>query len=150
MIRKICLTERHNWIPFILRITIGVVMLPHGLQKMFGWFGGKGFIESMDMLHQHAHIPKFIAFLVIFAESFGALSLILGGLTRFSAFFLGIIMFGAIFTSHLEGGFISLTGYPFHVMYIAICTCLVIKGGGKLSIDAYFYPSFKKGFLNNY
>lgn len=30
-----------------LRLALGIVMFPHGAQKMFGWFGGYGFSGTM-------------------------------------------------------------------------------------------------------
>lgn len=33
----------------ILRITLAVVMFPHGAQKVFGWFGGHGFNGTMKV-----------------------------------------------------------------------------------------------------
>ena len=30
-------------VPLILRLTLAVVMFPHGAQKTLGWFGGYGF-----------------------------------------------------------------------------------------------------------
>jgi len=32
-----------NIVPFILRMTLAVVMFPHGAQHALGWFGGVGF-----------------------------------------------------------------------------------------------------------
>ena len=29
--------------PLILRLTLGLVIAPHGAQKVLGWFGGQGF-----------------------------------------------------------------------------------------------------------
>jgi putative oxidoreductase len=34
----------------ILRVTLGVVMLPHGLQKTLGLFGGHGLTGTIGML----------------------------------------------------------------------------------------------------
>jgi putative oxidoreductase len=31
-----------GWTGVILRLTLGLVMLPHGAQKLLGWFGGFG------------------------------------------------------------------------------------------------------------
>src|SRR5687768_7159268 len=61
----------------ILRVTLGVVMLPHGLQKTMGWFGGYGFSGTMNGFTSMG-IPAVLAFLVIFAESAGAIALITG------------------------------------------------------------------------
>jgi len=34
-------------VPLILRLTLAVVMFPHGAQKTLGWFGGYGFRSTM-------------------------------------------------------------------------------------------------------
>src|SRR2546426_1306728 len=74
------------WASLILRVMLGIVMLPHGAQKLLGWFGGFGFAGTMGFFTQQMHIPAAVAFLVIMGESFGSLGLIVGFLTRFSAF----------------------------------------------------------------
>lgn len=32
----------------LARVTLGVVMFPHGAQKVLGWFGGHGLSGTMD------------------------------------------------------------------------------------------------------
>ena len=59
----------------ILRIGLGLVMLPHGLQKTIGLFGGYGFSGTMGFFVSQG-VPAPIAFLVIMGESLGALGLI--------------------------------------------------------------------------
>lgn len=78
----------------ILRVVAGVVMFPHGAQKLLGWFGGFGFTGTMGYF-VGLGIPSPIAFLIIIGESLGALGLIFGFLTRLSAFGIGIIMIAA-------------------------------------------------------
>ncbi|SVD85740.1 uncharacterized protein METZ01_LOCUS438594, partial [marine metagenome] len=90
------------WIP---RIILGLVILPHGAQKLLGWFGGFGFTNTMTYFTQTAGLPWIIAFLVIMGESFGALGLIFGFLTRLSAFGMICIMLGAIIMVHSPNGF---------------------------------------------
>ncbi len=126
----------------ILRVMMGLVMFPHGAQKLFGWFGGFGFSGTMGYFTETMHIPAVIAFLVIMGESFGALALIAGFLTRFSAASLAVIMLGAIALSHWEHGFFmnwfgkqSGEGFEFHLLVIAICVALTLTGGGKWSLD---------------
>ena len=36
-----------SFAPLFLRVALGVMMFPHGAQKLFGWFGGYGFTGSM-------------------------------------------------------------------------------------------------------
>ena len=65
-----------------LRLSLGVMMLPHGLQKTFGWFGGYGFEGTMGYLTGTVGAPWIFAFLAILAESVGAVMLIVGFGTR--------------------------------------------------------------------
>ncbi|TGL96599.1 DoxX family protein [Leptospira barantonii] len=126
----------------ILRVVTGVVMFPHGAQKLLGWFGGYGFTGTMGYL-TGVGIPTPIAFLVIIGEFFGAIGLILGLFTRLSALGVGIIMLGAVFIGHVENGFFMNwagtqkgEGYEFHILLIAISVVLFIKGAGKASVDS--------------
>lgn len=61
----------NEWTGFILRVTLGLVMLPHGAQKLLGLFGGFGFSGTMGFFTQKMGLPWLIAFLVIIGESFG-------------------------------------------------------------------------------
>jgi len=70
---------------FVLRVLLGVVMFPHGAQKMLGWFGGYGFSGTMGFFKSMG-IPALFGFLAILAESLGSLGLITGLLTRVAAF----------------------------------------------------------------
>src|SRR3989441_4634947 len=74
-----------SWSSLILRVMLGVVMFPHGAQKLLGWFGGFGFAGTMGFFTDKMHLPAVIAFLVIIGESLGSLGLILGFLTRITA-----------------------------------------------------------------
>jgi putative oxidoreductase len=82
------------WSSLILRVTLGVVMFPHGAQKLLGWFGGFGFAGTMGFFTDKMHLPAVIAFLVIIGESLGSLGLILGFLTRVTAASYVLIMLG--------------------------------------------------------
>src|ERR1051326_4273999 len=84
------------------RVALGLIMFPHGAQKLLGWFGGYGFAGTMGFFTGTMHLPSPIAFLVILAESVGALALVLGAGTRVAALGIAAVMLGAIFTTHLE------------------------------------------------
>ena len=64
---------------------MGIVIFPHGAQKLFGWFGGYGFSGTMGFLTGAAHLPYILAVLVILFESIGALLVFTGLLTRIAA-----------------------------------------------------------------
>jgi putative oxidoreductase len=126
----------------ILRVMLGVVMFPHGAQKLLGWFGGPGFAGTMDMFTHQMHIPAVLAFLVIVTESFGSLALIVGFLTRIAAFAITCIMVVAIAMVHWPHGFFmnwsgkqTGEGFEYHLLVIAIAVVLMIYGAGKWSVD---------------
>jgi len=131
-----------RWSPFILRIMLALVIVPHGAQKLLGWYGGHGFEGTMGFFTQQMGLPWVIALLVIMGESIGALALAAGFLTRFTAASLSIIMLGAIVTVHWPHGFFmnwfgsqAGEGFEFHLLVIGMSLSLVASGAGKWSVD---------------
>lgn len=130
--------------PALIRIALGGVMLPHGAQKLLGWFGGYGFEGTMGYLTQQVGLPWIVALIVILLESLGALALILGvGARYIAAGYIGL-MVGAIFTAHLKFGFFMNwsgqqggEGFEFHILMIAMAAALLASGAGKWSLDAH-------------
>lgn len=126
-----------------LRIVLALVMAPHGAQKLLGMFGGFGFSATMGFFTGKLGIPAPLAFLVIMAESFGALALALGLLTRVAAAGLIAVMAGAILMAHAQFGFFmnwfgnqAGEGYEYHLLVIGIAGVLVATGAGRASVDA--------------
>ena len=133
----------NSWAPTLLRLALGGVMLPHGLQKAFGLFGGQGWRATMRFLTHGMHIPPVLATMVIITECVGAACLILGLLTRVWAVGFTILMSVAIATVHAQNGlFMNWTGkqrgegFEYHLLAIGIAVALIILGGGKASADA--------------
>jgi len=131
-----------SWAGLILRLTLGLVMLPHGAQKLLGWYGGFGFSGTMGFFTETMHLPWLIALLVIIAEFFGSLGLLIGLLTRFTAASIGVIMLGAIATVHWPHGFFmnwagkqAGEGFEYHLLVLGISLTLVIIGAGRWSVD---------------
>ncbi len=126
----------------ILRVLLGIVFFPHGMQKLFGWFGGYGFSGTFGFFTGSMHVPAILAFLAIIAEGLGCLGLITGFLTRLSALGIGVNMVVAILTIHYKFGFFmnwdgkqAGEGIEYHLLVIAIALALIIRGGGKWSVD---------------
>ena len=126
----------------IMRLTLGGVMLPHGLQKVFGMFGGAGLQATMNALTVKMGLPAPVAVLVILAESAGALGLIVGFCTRLCALGIALVMGGAVYLVHWRHGFFmnwfggqSGEGYEYHLLAIGLALALVCHGGGKYSFD---------------
>jgi putative oxidoreductase len=126
----------------IMRVLLGIVFFPHGAQKLLGWFGGGGFSATMSVFTDKMGIPVVLAFLAIMAESVGAVALIAGFLTRIAALGIGTNMVVAILMVHLPNGFFMNwfgnkkgEGFEYHILAITLALALIIKGGGKWSID---------------
>lgn len=141
-----------NWILTTQRIVLGLVMFPHGAQKLFGWFGGHGFEGTMGFLTGPGGLPAPLAVLVILAESLGALALVFGLLTRVTAFGIAAVMIGAALTVHLGHGFFMNwggqaggEGIEYHLLALALAVPLVIKGGGAFAVDRFIAAKLGAG-----
>ena len=139
--KKIFQTNESN-ASTIIRIVLGLILLPHGAQKMLGWFGGYGFNGTMGFLTGTAGLPWIMAFLVIAIEFFGAIALIVGFATRIVAVGIISLFTGIIATSHLQNGFfmnwygnLKGEGYEFHLLIIGMAIALLVSGAGKWSVD---------------
>lgn len=141
MIRKIVGTD-NDTAAFVLRLMLGIVFFPHGAQKVLGWFGGHGFQATMEQFTGGMGIPGLFAFLAILAESAGALGLLTGFLTRIAAFGIACTMGVAVYLIHFKNGFFMNwmgtqkgEGFEYHLLVIAITIALMIRGGGRWSVD---------------
>ena len=128
--------------PAVLRIGLGLVMFPHGAQKVLGSFGGGGFSKTMAYFTDVVHLPTVLGLSVIAAEFVGSLMLLAGIFTRFAACSIGLVMAGAAVLVHAPNGFFmnwfgnqAGEGFEFHLLAIAIAAALVIMGGGRWSLD---------------
>ena len=126
----------------IARLVLGLVMLPHGLQKTLGWFGGYGLSGPMGFFTDTMGLPWALALLVVAAESLGALGLIAGLGGRLAAFGVAATMVGAIVTVHAGHGFFMNwngtqggEGFEYHLLAIALAVGVVIRGSGAYSLD---------------
>ena len=143
MFKKFFYTE-DTLAPLVIRVMLGVVMLPHGAQKLLGMFGGGGFTATMKGMSQGMGIPSVVVLLIIASEFLGSIGLILGVATRFCAFGTFSIMTGAIFMVHLPNGFFmnwfgnqAGEGFEYHLLAIGMAAALMIAGGGKWSVDRF-------------
>lgn len=132
----------NDWVGVITRLTLGIILFPHGAQKVFGWFGGPGFTNGMHFFTDTLHLPWIIAFLVIVVEFAGALSLIIGFASRFWSIAMTILFIGIIFTAHVEYGFFMNwfgtqqgEGYEYHLLVIGLSLATLVNGSGKYSVD---------------
>nr|HIL77130.1 DoxX family protein [Rhodospirillales bacterium] len=148
---KILFQTNEEWGYLILRVMLGIVIFPHGAQKLLGWFGGHGFDGTMEFFTGKLGVPMVIAFIIIIGESLGSLGLIVGFMTRLCAVGVLCIMSGAIVIAHWSNGFFMNwfgnqkgEGFEYHLLAIGICLPLILYGGGKLSVDGFIFGRFFK------
>jgi putative oxidoreductase len=128
--------------PAIIRVMLGIVLFPHGAQKLLGWFGGYGFEGSMGFFTQTVGLPYILGVLIILFEFFGPILLILGAATRVAGLITALLFTGIILTVHIHFGFFMNwfgnqkgEGIEFSLLAIAMALSLVVSGGGKWSVD---------------
>ena len=85
-------------------------------------------------------LKVFFGFMASFAESIGAIFIMVGFLTRFSSSLLFFTMMVASLKHYLEGDFSELA-----LIYALICFTLMISGSCKYSVD----NILKKNINNN-
>ncbi len=141
MFNKLIKTD-NDTATMILRVLLGVVFFPHGMQKLLGVYGGYGFSGTYGFFTGTLGIPALFAVLAILAEGLGSLGLLAGFLTRLSALGIGTNMVVAVLMIHHKFGFYmnwdgkqAGEGFEYHLLAIAIAIALVITGGGRWSID---------------
>lgn len=126
------------WAPLLIRLTLGVIFIAHGADKLFGWFGGGGFTATANQFENDLglHPGWFHAALGGGCELVGGILVLLGLFTRFGGFLIASTMVVAIVTVHLPNGLFARDGgfeYPLAVLGAALS--LVASGGGKLALD---------------
>lgn len=138
MLKKLLKTDDDSSL-FLMRIALGVVFFPHGAQKLLGWFGGPGFGATLDAFGE---MPRVMVLLIIAAEFFGSLGLLVGFLGRIAAFGISCLMLGAILMVHSQYGFFMNwlgnkqgEGFEYHILALGLAVALLIKGSGKWSLD---------------
>jgi putative oxidoreductase len=141
LLHRLIATDRST-ASFVLRLTLALVMFPHGAQKVFGWFGGDGFSGTLGFFTGTLGVPALFAILVFAAELLGPIGLAVGAFSRVAAAGLIAVMTGAIFMAHLPHGFFmnwtgaqAGEGFEFHLLVIGMSIALVIAGSGRWSFD---------------
>ncbi len=127
----------------LLRLTVAVVIFPHGAQKLFGWFGGYGPTGTMQYFRSLG-VPTVAGWLGILAESVGPVFLVLGLGTRVVAILLAGVMVSALWLVHRPHGFFMNwsgqskgEGFEYHLLALGALITLVVIGGGAYSLDGF-------------
>lgn len=108
-----------------LRIAAGLFLMPHGAQKLFGFFGGQlgfgnGYLAALGAGS---------------VELIGGLLLALGLGTRTAAAAI-VVLLATASTVHMPNGFFwTEGGWEYPVLWAIVALAYVVKGGGAYSLD---------------
>ena len=111
----------------LLRLTVGVLMLTHGIPKLLSLLSGN--IQFPELFGLNAEL---LLSLTVFAEVFCSLFLIFGIGTRLVTIPLIITMIVAVFYVHANDPFAR---QELGLLYLLPYVILFISGSGKYSVD---------------
>lgn len=115
----------------VVRITLGVIFLAHGAQKVLGLFGGPG-LEKFANWAAGYGIPAALAYLGAFAELLGGFLLLGGIAAEVGALMVIPVMLVAAFVIHGKGGFFAQNGgYEYPLSLTLFLAAIVIGGPGR-------------------
>jgi len=137
MFRKLIATSP-TLITIPLRLSLAIVMIAHGGQKVLGLWGGPGFkaFTSGNTPFGFMRPPWLWLGAAALSELVGGIFVGLGFLTRVGAFFIACTMLTAVAGVHWPNGLFSANrGYEFPMTLLAIALALLIAGGGQASVD---------------
>jgi putative oxidoreductase len=121
-----------------LRLVVGGLMIGHGTQKLFGWFGGHGVPGTAGFLHSMGYRPATpLAVLHGTAEAGGGLLLLSGFLTPLGAAAIAGVLLAALVSVHWSQGLWNEKGgveFPLVLATSALTTAFV--GSGRFSVDS--------------
>ena len=120
----------------LLRISLGLILMPHGMQKFFGAFGGAGFVRFTQIFESIGYKPGALwVTLVAGTELVGGLMLVIGLFTRFWAAAVAIFMINAVWNTSAKGFFWTNGGAEYSILIFFCALVFLIRGGGELSVD---------------
>jgi putative oxidoreductase len=116
----------------LIRLVVGLTLAGHGIQKLFGWFGGHGVKGTGQWMESIGLKPgNVFAVLVGLAELIGGLLLAAGLWVTVAAILIIIVMLGAIVLVHLKNGYWVDKGgieYPFVLLVVALALAFIGPG----------------------
>lgn len=124
----------------IIRLALGFLLVGHGTQKLFGWFGGGG-LEGTGQFFTMVGYPsgKTMALVAGLAETLGGLGLTLGLLTPLA----GAAVLGTMLNAmsvNSGGGFFMMDkdgGMELDILVAATATGLALAGPGRIAADRF-------------
>ena len=128
----------------LLRVTAGLIFIPHGYSKVFSAGGIASFAADMPAYG----IPAWLGYIAAYSELAGGVLLILGLLVRVHALLLAGTMGVAAFVVQLPDAlvdappagllrvFAAIRGIELPLAMFALTLGIVLSGAGRFSLDA--------------
>ena len=125
---------RDTLAPVFLRMALVAIFFFHGAQKAFGWFGGDGYLATLQLMTKSAGLglPNVLATTAIVGELLVSVLLFFGLLTRLASLLAAALICGAIWLVHSGAAFTQL---EFPLLVLASTISLFFSGGGYFSLD---------------
>jgi putative oxidoreductase len=124
-----------------LRLSLGLVFLVHGADKLWGLAGGGGLLETIKQFGELGLQPAwFHATMAGWTELIAGAMLVLGLFTRLGGLMIAGVMAVAIVTVHLSGGLLGRDGgFEYPLVALTAALVLTLQGAGPLSLDALMF-----------
>jgi putative oxidoreductase len=121
----------------VLRLVVGLLLVGHGTQKLFGWFGGGGLNGTAWFFRSRGYRPpRFMAGLAGTAEVVGGAALAVGLLTPLAAALVIGTMLNAAVIHWRNGLWVVDNGCEYPLVIAAVAITLSFTGAGATSLDA--------------
>lgn len=125
----------------VARLSLAIVLFPHGAQKLLGWFGGFGFEGTMQYFTKTVGLPWIIGFMVILIEFFGPIALLVGWRVQFWAAAIFAVMGGVMITTFHTYFFMNWfgsqpeEGFEFFLLMLGLSAAVAFGGAGKYAVS---------------
>ncbi|MBR9860514.1 DoxX family protein [bacterium] len=125
--------NRHDIASLILRLSLGGMMLLHGISKLTNGIGG------IEKKFDSVGLPSFLAYAVFIGEVIAPIMMIIGYRTRLAAILYAFTMVVAVWLAHAEDVFALSKGGAWAIELQALfffgAVVLALKGGGKYALS---------------
>ncbi len=122
---------------FVVRLILGLGLMAHGTQKLFGWFGGHGIAGTGGFFEGIGFRPgRMFALMAALGETIGGLLTVLGLGGALGPVLIVIVMLVAIGSVHIDKGFFTQNGgWELPATNIAVAIAIAFGGNGLYSLD---------------
>jgi putative oxidoreductase len=120
------------------RLILGALMVGHGTQKLFGWFGGYGIAGTAGYFEQLGFRPgRLFVITAALSEAASGILIALGLLGPVGpALLLSVMIVAAISVHWKNGVFATANGIEVPLLYATGAVALAFTGSGPFAFDA--------------